>query len=69
MDDLQIRSFKNEIIELMNRTNLPTEVKRLVLADILHETTKLVDDDIRARIKLLQEQEKNKKSEPENSPE
>ena len=69
MDDLLIRSFKNSIIELMNKTMLPTEVKRLVLSEILNETTKLVDNDIRVQIQNLQKKEEDVKSDPENSPE
>ena len=74
MDDLLIRSFKNQIIELMNKTSLPTEVKRLVLSEILNETTKLVNNDIMAQIQTLQEQKDkealaNAKPKPKNSPE
>lgn len=65
--DLQVRAFKNSIIEFMNKSPLATEVKRLVLSEILQETTKLVDNDIRVQIKSLQETKEN--SNPENSPE
>lgn len=65
--DLQVRAFKNSIIEFMNKSPLATEIKRLVLSEILQETTKLVDNDIRVQIKSLQETKEN--SDPENSPE
>lgn len=65
--DLQVRAFKNSIIEFMNKSPLATEIKRLVLSEILQETTKLVDNDIRVQIKSLQEIKEN--SDPENSPE
>ena len=65
--DLQVRAFKNSIIEFMNKSPLATEIKRLVLSEILQETTKLVDNDIRVQIKSLQETKEN--SNPENSPE
>lgn len=35
--DCQIRSFEDEIISSINASNLPIEVKRLVLAEILHK--------------------------------
>lgn len=78
MDDLQIRSFKNSIIDFMNKTVFPTEVKRLVLSEILNETTKIVDNDIRVQIQNLQQAKENSdeakkavsdKSNTENSPE
>lgn len=67
--DLEIRSFKNSIIDFMNKTPLATEIKRLVLGEILAETTKRVDTDIRAEIQSLKETEQTKESDPENSPE
>lgn len=57
--DLQVRAFKNSIIEFMNKSPLATEIKRLVLSEILQETTKLVDNDIRVQIKSLQETKEN----------
>lgn len=76
--DLQVRAFKNSIVEFMNKSPLATEIKRLVLSEILQETTKLVDNDIRVQIKSLQETKENSdeakmaasdKSNTENSPE
>ena len=67
MDDLRIRSFKNEIIALMNKEALPLEVKRLVLSEVLSETTRLVDADIKAQIEAYQKEKE--KPDPENSPE
>lgn len=67
--DLEIRSFKNSIIDFMNKTPLATEIKRLVLGEILAETTKRVDIDIRAEIQNLKETEQDAESDPKNSPE
>ena len=74
MDDLKIRDFKNSIIAYMNSVELPLEVKRLVLSEILHETTMLVNNDITKLVNdLKKEQEMVKQEEekidPENSPE
>ena len=35
--DCQIRAFEDEIIGVINDSNLPMEVKRLALAEILHK--------------------------------
>ena len=72
MDDLKIREFKNNIINYMNQTDIPLEVKRLVLSEILNETTVLVNSDITKLVNALKEEQKHKeeaKSDPENSPE
>ena len=76
MNDLEIRQFKNAIIDFMNKTMIPTEVKRLVLSEILTETTRLVDNDIRAQVQSMNEKKaeedansEDQESEPENSPE
>lgn len=65
--DLRIRSFKNKIINIMNDEPLQVEIKRLVLGEILAETTKLADDEVRAQIAAYkQEQEKtNSEKSPE----
>lgn len=64
IDDLRIREFKNNLINYMNEEPLPLEVKRLVLSDILNETIKAVDANIKAY--LMAEKEKTNS---ENSPE
>ena len=69
MDDLKIREFKNNIINYMNHTDLPLEVKRLVLSEILHETTQIVNNDITALINNLKKEKEEAKTDPENSPE
>lgn len=68
MDDLIVRQFKNDIIAIMNKTEIPLEVKRLVLGEILNETTVMADNSIRTAIKAIKEQEAQKTN-PENSPE
>jgi hypothetical protein len=69
MDDLKIGEFKNNIINYMNHTDLPLEVKRLVLSEILHETTQIVNNDITALINNLKKEKEEAKTDPENSPE
>ncbi len=77
MTDLEIRSFKTSMIDHMNKFLLPIELKRLVLVDILDETTKLANSTLKEQVAALQ-QEKEKtdeakmavpdKSHTENSP-
>jgi len=72
MDDLRIRAFKNELIDIVNKEPVCLEIKRLVLSDILNEVTKGADADVKAQIAAIQEEKQKKaeeKSESENSPE
>lgn len=64
-DDLRIRSFKNKMINMMNDEPLPLEVKRLVLVDILNETSRAADESIKNAIQTAA----TEKSDSENSPE
>ena len=64
-DDLRIRSFKNKMINTMNDEPLPLEVKRLVLVDILNETSRAADESIKNAIQIAA----TEKSDSENSPE
>ena len=43
MLDIQIRQFRDEILEKVNSTELPLEVKRLVLNEILHAVSEASD--------------------------
>ena len=72
MDDLRIRSFKNEIVDLINKEPVCLEIKRLVLSDILNEVTNGANADIKTQLSIIQEEKQKKeeeKAEPENSPE
>ena len=69
MDDLKIREFKNNIVNYMNHVELPLEVKRLVLSEILTETTQIVNNDLTALVKNLKKEQEEAKNNPENSPE
>lgn len=73
MTDLEIRSFKTGMIDHMNKYLLPIELKRLVLVDILDETTKLANATLKEQIAVLQQEKENQnkldeKSSSENSP-
>ena len=69
MNDLEIRAFKNGLVAYMNKYPIALEVKRLVLSEVLHETTTMVDEDIRTAIKQLKEKEDAAEANPEKSPE
>lgn len=43
MLDIQIRQFRDELLEKVNSTELPLEVKRLVLNEILHAVSEASD--------------------------
>lgn len=52
--DIEIRRFRKALINLINQSQLPIEVKRLVTADVLMELTKAADDFVMG---LLQQQQ------------
>lgn len=66
MTDLEIRSFKTSMIDHMNKFLLPIELKRLVLVDILDETTKLANSTLKEQVVALQQEKE--KTDSENSP-
>ncbi len=43
MLDIEIRQFRDEILEKVNSVELPLEVKRLVLNEILHAVSEASD--------------------------
>lgn len=43
MLDIEIRQFRDELLEKVNSTELPLEVKRLVLNEILHAVSEASD--------------------------
>lgn len=61
--DLQIRQFQMGLVDYINQSTLPMEVKRLVMKDILLQVEKASDDLIK---QLLKEQEAQKTKEQNN---
>lgn len=55
--DLEIREFKNAIVQFVNKSELPMEVKRLCLREILDEVNILSDETIKAQIVLRNSKE------------
>lgn len=55
--DLEIREFKNAIVQFVNKSELPMEVKRLCLKEILDEVNILSDETIKAQIVLRNSKE------------
>ena len=55
--DLEIREFKNAIVQFVNKSALPMEVKRLCLKEILDEVNILSDETIKAQIVLRNSKE------------
>lgn len=66
LSDLEIRSFKTGMIEHMNKYPINIEIKRLVLVDILEETTKLADATLKEQIAAIQKEKE--KTDSEKSP-
>lgn len=55
--DLEIREFKNAIVQFVNKSDLQMEVKRLCLKEILYEVNILSDETIKAQIVLRNSKE------------
>lgn len=60
--DLEIREFSNSIINYINDTPLPIEVKRLVLRDICGKMDVAADGVIKGQIAERERAEKEKES-------
>lgn len=54
-----IRKLEDTIIKILNVTDLPIEVKRLILSDIYHEVVKQADSEI---IQMFTEEKDNAES-------
>ena len=69
MKNLEIREFSQAIINFVNQSTLPMEVKRLVLKDIMaqveEETTKVLTEEIRGREEAQREADETEKEERE----
>lgn len=56
MIDTEIRQFRDELIDTINSTQLPIEIKRLILFEIYTSVSKASDDFINAQRKSIIEQ-------------
>lgn len=61
--DLQIRQFQLGLVDYINQSSLPIEVKRLVMKDILLQVEKASDELIK---QLIKDQEVQKTKEQSN---
>lgn len=63
MSNLEIREFSQAIINFVNSSQLPVEVKRLALADILHQidsaASTILQNEIAERDRLAKEEQDN----------
>lgn len=66
MMDLLIREFKNSIISFVNQSDLPMEIKRLCLSEILKDVSdasdEVIKDQLVSRSNLESEANKNAES-------
>ena len=69
MSNLEIREFSQAIINFVNQSTLPIEVKRLALKDIMAqietETNKVLTEEIRYREDAQREADETEKEERE----
>ena len=69
MKNLEIREFSQAIINFVNQSTLPMEVKRLALKDIIAqietETNKVLTEEIRYREEAQREADETEKEERE----
>ena len=69
MKNLEIREFSQAIMNFVNQSTLPMEVKRLALKDIMAqietETTKVLTEEIRYREEAQREADETEKEERE----
>lgn len=69
MSNLEIREFSQAIINFVNQSTLPMEVKRLALKDIMaqveDETNKVLREEIRDREEAQREADETEKEEGE----
>lgn len=66
MSNLEIREFSQAIINFVNGSQLPIEVKRLALADILRQVDSAASEIIRSEI---EDRDMNNKEEQDNGTE
>ena len=69
MSNLEIREFSQAIINFVNSSTIPMEVKRIALKDILaqveEETNKVLTEEIRYREEAQREADETEKEEGE----
>ena len=53
--NIAIRNFFHELIDLVNQQDLPWEVRRMVLENVLYMTEKRADDEIRLEAQEAEE--------------
>lgn len=69
MDNLEIREFSQAIINFVNSSPLPVELKRLVFADILHQLDSAANTILKNEIAERERLENEKKEEQDNGDE
>ena len=57
-DNLKIRLLTDNLLKTLNESDLPIEVKRMCLKDILNEATKKADEQVKLELEELKNKEK-----------
>lgn len=66
MGNLEIREFSQAIINFVNQSPLPIEVKRLALSDILSQIEPLADNAVKAELATRTAEEDKQKEEQDH---
>lgn len=69
MGNLEIREFSQAIINYVNSSRLPIEVKRLALSDIMHQLDSAANTILQNEISERNRKEKEEKEAEENGTE
>lgn len=63
MNSLEIRETKLKLVDIVNKIELPLEVKRMMLAEVMIELEKATTTEINALLSERQEKKEHKKKE------
>ena len=55
--NLEIRKLEETIVSVVNSSQIPTEVKRLVVADVLHKLEVQADKEVMLEVQMAKQNE------------
>ena len=62
----QIREFEKGLIDYINLSEIPIEVKRLIIKDVFYQVERTANDIINQEIQLMEAQKNQKEQEIKN---
>lgn len=66
--NLEIRRFEQNLIRMINESELPIEAKRLVMKDVLHQVESVADDQVKKEHEAQKDAENNESVEEQGGP-